>query len=1122
MKKYLIVFIVSFALGLLLWASMVVAKQTTMSTYYPSSGGQYSKVLLVNGTGGPDATNFCAKKADGTYGTPGDGSTFINAGTIFTDQYSGYMEICKSDGSVASYVGACLNRFSMDGTTHCPNHYKAVMNSGSPFPGATSYSCCFSNLSADATASNGIARSGCFSVFSSSNSVPAPCSSVDPNAYDMGCQCFQNGCSDVRTCCFNSGNGLSLQAPPSTCKTAAGAACPALSATTNGQCGPPITWGANSPANTCNGTSTYTPPICGGSAVTCSPVVVPCNDGNPCHHQICTNGICSYPNESDGTSCGINEYCLSGTCIPGCLIGGTVYPGGTVDSGNSCLSCQPATSSNSWSDVPNGTGCGGSNKCDNGTCCTPVVGSCSAWSWSDSGNTCNGTRTYTAPVCLGSDDPCMSTLTQTVNCNDGNFCHQQICSGSGTCSYPNVGNGTGCGSGNECYNGSCCTPVNGSCSVWTWNDSGNTCNATRTYTAPSCNGADDSCMSTLTQTVNCNDGNSCHQQICSGSGTCSYPNVPNGTGCGSGNECYNGTCCTPVVGSCSVWTWNDSGNTCNATRTYTAPSCNGADDSCMSTLTQTVNCNDGNSCHQQICSGSGTCSYPNVPNGTGCGSGNECYNGTCCTPVVGSCSVWTWNDSGNTCNATRTYTAPSCNGADDSCMSTLTQTVTCDTKATCSGSGTCTCNSGYTGAGTPGTCLVNECYKCSVSHCYVIYIAGVTYECAGPENVGFIYSGTDKTTSTLTCNPVTCNGSGDSSCTPPGCPMTVAYTCSYGSWGAPCGGACVPDGSCSGACGGGSGVDNCGNPCTNNTACTCTPDCAVNSYNCGSDGCGGSCGTCDTNATCSNSSGGTCSCNSGYAGSGTWGTCSCVPSCSGVSCGSGPSSCGSPCCNGSVVPNGDYCCEYMGTHAICPTGEPCNSSGVCGTGSGYWGGGCSDACGTCNPTYACGSTAGVCSISGAGCTATAGTCTAPQTCGGGGTANVCGCTPATCGTLGDNCDNPPDGCGGTLSCGSSCSGTGQSCGGGGIPYQCGCTPTTCSGGTVESCSTYTDGTDNCGNPCADVIGGCADICTYYNGGVNCGEASDGACGGGGGTTQSNWCDISGEGGGFCCCNCATS
>ncbi len=55
---------------------------------------------------------------------------------------------------------------------------------------------------------------------------------------------------------------------------------------------------------------------------------------------------------------------------------------------------------------------------------------------------------------------------------------------------------------------------------------------------------------------------------------------------------------------------------------------------------------------------------------------------------------------------------------------------------------------------------------------------------------------------------------------------------------------------------------------------------------------------------------------------------------------------------------------------------------------------------------------------GCGGTLICGTCGAPQTCGGGGTANVCGCTPVSCPTqaLGSACGAMSDGCGSTLNC----------------------------------------------------------------------------------------------------------
>ena len=116
---------------------------------------------------------------------------------------------------------------------------------------------------------------------------------------------------------------------------------------------------------------------------------------------------------------------------------------------------------------------------------------------------------------------------------------------------------------------------------------------------------------------------------------------------------------------------------------------------------------------------------------------------------------------------------------------------------------------------------------------------------------------------------------------------------------------------------------------------------------------------------------------------------------------------------------------------------------------------------------------------GCGGTLSCGTCQNGQSCGGGGTPNVCGegaCIPRSCEALGKNCGQVSDGCGETLECGT-CLG-GQTCGGGGSPNVCGesCTP--------KSCETL-------GRNCGEVSDGCG-------GTLSCGTCADGfTCGGGG-------------------------
>jgi chitodextrinase len=91
-------------------------------------------------------------------------------------------------------------------------------------------------------------------------------------------------------------------------------------------------------------------------------------------------------------------------------------------------------------------------------------------------------------------------------------------------------------------------------------------------------------------------------------------------------------------------------------------------------------------------------------------------------------------------------------------------------------------------------------------------------------------------------------------------------------------------------------------------------------------------------------------------------------------------------------------------------------------------------CGSCTAATSCpgGQTCGT-APDGCGGTINCGTCGSGKTCNG--TTCVTSCTPATCTSLGDNCGSPSDGCGGTLSCGT-CTAP-QVCGIGGTAYHCG-------------------------------------------------------------------------------------
>ena len=149
---------------------------------------------------------------------------------------------------------------------------------------------------------------------------------------------------------------------------------------------------------------------------------------------------------------------------------------------------------------------------------------------------------------------------------------------------------------------------------------------------------------------------------------------------------------------------------------------------------------------------------------------------------------------------------------------------------------------------------------------------------------------------------------------------------------------------------------------------------------------------------------------------------------------------------------------------------------------------------------------------GCGGTLSCGTCPQGQTCGADGLANVCGtgngCIPVPMSTAcaGKNCGTATDGCGGVYACGS-CTGY-DSCGGGGTTGMCGCTPVTaataCVGKNCGSVSNGCGGTVSCGtcsSPSTCGGGGTPNLCgctpssqAVACAGKNCGQVPNG-CGG---------------------------
>ncbi len=98
---------------------------------------------------------------------------------------------------------------------------------------------------------------------------------------------------------------------------------------------------------------------------------------------------------TDGTACGGNQLCMSGSCQAGCLVPGGFFLATQLDPQNGCQSCQPDVALKSFSPV---TGLPTAGGCDAGQVC--ASGACAAGCFIDSAFEVAGARgPYDNGVC---------------------------------------------------------------------------------------------------------------------------------------------------------------------------------------------------------------------------------------------------------------------------------------------------------------------------------------------------------------------------------------------------------------------------------------------------------------------------------------------------------------------------------------------------------------------------------------------------------------------------------------------------------------------------------------------------------------------------------------------------
>lgn len=323
----------------------------------------------------------------------------------------------------------------------------------------------------------------------------------------------------------------------------------------------------------------------------------------------------------------------------------SVYGYGRIDAINSLSLLGPGCSTNG--DCDDGNVCNGSETCVGGSCQAGTPLNC------NDGNACTTDSCNTSTGCVNTP----------INCDDGDPCTADSCDPGSGCQ--NVG--PGCVDNDGCCPAGCtiandndCPPFvcgNGTC------EEGEDCD---TCSADCFSGSGAVCGNDVCETA---DGENCvncaadcngvqsgrpQNRYCCGDGGGTNPIGCNDSRCtGSGNTCST----VPGVGSCC----GDG-------------ICEGAEDASncavdCATCTVNADCDDGNACTTDVCSG-GTCSNTpiNCDDGNAC-TADSCSNGVCSnTPITcndgNACTV-------DTCNSSTgcVFTPVACGPSDGCCPS---------------------------------------------------------------------------------------------------------------------------------------------------------------------------------------------------------------------------------------------------------------------------------------------------------------------------------------------------------------------------------------------------------------------------------------------------------------------
>lgn len=387
----------------------------------------------------------------------------------------------------------------------------------------------------------------------------------------------------------------------------------------------------------------------------------PCDDENPCTHTdkcgadlkcsgtayTCDDGRACTDDKCDG-----NGYCIFTVKSDKCLINGVCHDAGKVNPKNPCVECVPATSRTEWTaDDTNSCAddsvCTKNERCEGGKCVVDHINCdkgnpCMVYSCDpkngcqetkregpcEDGDLCNGTE-----MCV--DGTCMPAVAPT-DCDDKNPCTKDSCDPKTGCLHEPIA-GT-CEATNKCVAIGVCKE--GVCDL----------SPSKTCTnSDQCDAKELCFKGECVPLKNCDDGNSCTEDLCEPTIGCYTQLVQDACCTGSVNACDDKNACTtdicipgnpgedPTCQHEKNTAACDDGDPCTVNDTC-------ADGVCKGTP---KNCNDNNPCTKDSCV-AGNCVNEAITgscdDGKACSKNDHCVNGKCvgdetgcqCTPSFSS------------------------------------------------------------------------------------------------------------------------------------------------------------------------------------------------------------------------------------------------------------------------------------------------------------------------------------------------------------------------------------------------------------------------------------------------------------------------------------------------------